>query len=50
MSWLPRGVLITRQAGKWCVNFRGGTDATAFATETYKMFSLRRFLRISSSE
>jgi hypothetical protein len=28
-----RGILITNRAGEWCVNFRGGTDATAYVTD-----------------
>src|SRR5271168_4542224 len=27
------GVLITRRAGEWRVNFQGGTDATAYVTD-----------------
>jgi hypothetical protein len=28
-----QGILITNRAGEWCVNFRGGTDATAYVTD-----------------
>jgi predicted acyl esterase len=27
------GILITHSAGQWCVNFRGGSDATAYITD-----------------
>jgi hypothetical protein len=28
-----QGILITNRAGEWCVNFRGGIDATAYVTD-----------------
>ena len=27
------GILITSRAGEWCVNFRGGDEATAYITD-----------------
>lgn len=27
------GILITNRAGEWSVNFRGGTEATAYVTD-----------------
>jgi hypothetical protein len=27
------GVLITNRGGEWCVNFRGGTETTAYVTD-----------------
>jgi hypothetical protein len=28
-----QGILITSRAGEWCVNFRDGTEATAYVTD-----------------
>jgi hypothetical protein len=28
-----QGILITSSAGEWCVNVRGGTEATAYVTD-----------------
>lgn len=28
-----QGILITSRAGEWCVNFRGGGEATAYITD-----------------
>jgi hypothetical protein len=28
-----QGILITHRDGEWCVNFRGGSDATAYLTD-----------------
>src|ERR1700674_3046947 len=27
------GILITSRAGEWCVNYRGGAEATAYVTD-----------------
>lgn len=28
-----QGILITSRAGEWCVNYRGGAEATAYLTD-----------------
>ena len=28
-----QGILITSRAGEWCVNYRGGSEATAYVTD-----------------
>jgi hypothetical protein len=34
------GIVITRRADEWRVNFRGDTDATAYVTDDCKMLSM----------
>jgi hypothetical protein len=45
------GILITSRAGGWCVNVRGGTEATAYVTDDLQdAFEHGRAMAVSAAQ
>jgi hypothetical protein len=46
-----QGILITSRAGEWCVNVRGGTEATAYVTDNLQdAFEHGRAMAVSAAQ